>query len=319
MEVELSPRGPVPRDIRRHPRLEQFSRIRSGVARSEIICSTARRRGRARPALSLEGATVSGKEMFLEHWLKIGPERLARYETMHQWTSAAEAFYAPADIRLGHAVADFGCGPGHTAIEFAQRVGPSGHVHALDINTDFVNRTRARAEAAGLADRITAHLLTSEDLPLPDATLDRVTTRNTIIYVRDPVATFQEFRRVLKPGGLAHAIESDWSLTAVEPLGAEWQAMVEAARWAWRIPEIGRKLYSIARQVGFSKVELQVLTKPDVDGRLLGMIKTVAGYARESGDLSPTRIDAMLNTVERGLAEGTYLGVTPQFVLTAMR
>jgi SAM-dependent methyltransferase len=157
------------------------------------------------------------------------------------------------------------------------------------------------------------------DLPLPDKTLDRIAARNTIIYVRDPVATFHEFRRVLKPGGLAHAIESDWTLTAVEPLGAEWQALVQAARWAWRIPEIGRKLYGIARQAGFSKVELQVLTKPDVDGRLLGMIKTVAGYARESGALSPTRIDAMLEAVDGSLAEGTYLAVTPQFLVTAMR
>src|SRR5262245_55468912 len=264
-----------------------------------------------------EEATVSDKDLFLEHWLNIGQERLARYETMYQWTLAAEAFYAPADIRAGHVVADFGCGPGHTAIEFAHRVGPSGHVHALDINAEFVDRTRTRAEAAQLADRITAHLLTREDLPLPDATLDRVTARNTIIYVRDPVATFPEFRRVLKPGGLAHAIESDWSLTAVEPLGAEWQAMVEAARWAWRIPEIGRKLYGIARQAGFSNVELHVLTKPDVDGRLLGMIRTVAGYARESGALSPSRIDAMLETVRRGLADGTYLAVTPQFLVTA--
>jgi len=262
---------------------------------------------------------VSDKDMFLEHWINIGPERLVRYETMYQWTPAAEAFYAPANIGPGQVVADFGCGPGHTAIEFAHRVGPSGHVHALDINAEFINRTRARIEAAGLADHITAHLLTSEDLPLPDATFDRITARNTIIYVRDPVATFQEFRRVLKPGGLAHAIESDWSLTAVEPLGAEWQAMVDAARWAWRRPEIGRKLYGIARQAGFSKVELRVLTSPDVDGRLLGMIRTVAGYARESGTLSAARIDAMLEALERGLTEGTYLALSPQFLVTATR
>jgi hypothetical protein len=49
------------------------------------------------------------------------------------------------------------------------------------------------------------------------------------------------------------------------------------------------------------------------------MIKTVAGYARESGTLSPTRIDAALKTVERSLAEGTYLAITPQFLVTAMR
>ena len=263
---------------------------------------------------------MSETRPFLEHWINIDPERLARYETMYQWSAAAEAFYAPADIGAGQVVADFGCGPGHTAIEFARRVGGSGHVHALDINAEFIERTRARAEAAGLGDRITAHLLATERLPLPDAALDRITARNTIIYVRDPVSTFEEFRRVLKPGGIAHAIEGDWSLTAVEPLAAaEWRALVGAASWAFRMPEIGRKLYEIARRVGFAKVATQVLTKPDAEGRLLGMIRTVADYARDSGTLDPKRIDAMLQTVERGLSEGTYLAVAPQFLVTATR
>lgn len=254
-----------------------------------------------------------------DHWINIDPERMARYETMYQWSDAAEAFYAPAEIGEGQAVADFGCGPGHTAVEFARRVGPSGHVHALDINAEFISRTRARAEEAGVADRITAHLIETEQLPLPDGALDRATARNTIIYVRDPMATFEEFRRVLKPGGIAHAIESDWSLTAVEPLAGEWRALVAAASWAWPTPEIGRNLYGIARRAGFSQVEVRVLTKPDAVGRLLGMIRTVASYAREGGEMDAARIDAILRTVEHSLAEGTYLAITPQFVVTAVR
>src|SRR5262249_6021893 len=197
-----------------------------GVGRVEIRQRhRAGRRRRDHAEVQLTGSSLRRKAMsetqsFLEHWVNIEPERLARYETMYQWSAAAEAFYAPAEIGAGQVVADFGCGPGHTAIEFARRVGGSGHVHALDINAEFIAGTRAKAEAAGFADRITAHLLTTERLPLPDAALDRITARNTIIYVRDPVATFAEFRRVLKPGGIAHAIEGDWSLTAVEPLPA---------------------------------------------------------------------------------------------------
>jgi ubiquinone/menaquinone biosynthesis C-methylase UbiE len=260
---------------------------------------------------------MATRKGFQEHWLNIGPERLARYETMYQWSTAAEAFYAPADIREGHAVADFGCGPGHTAIEFARRVGPSGHVHALDINAEFVRRTRVRAEACGLSDRITAYLLDGERLPLSDGILDRITARNTLIYVADAVATFKEFRRVLKRGGIAHAIESDWRLTAVEPLGAEWTVLLEAASWAFPTPDIGRKLYGMARRAGFAKVALQVLTKPDTEGRLLGMIRSVAEYARDSGRLDAKRIEAIVPAVERGIAEGSYLAITPQFVVTA--
>ncbi|MDH3474633.1 MAG: methyltransferase domain-containing protein [Rhodospirillales bacterium] len=258
------------------------------------------------------------KDTFMAHWIEIDPERMARYETMYEWTEAAEAFYAPAEIRESHAVADFGCGPGHAALEFARRVGPSGHVHALDINAEFIARARARAEAAGLAGRITTHLLTETRLPLTDAALDRVVTRNTLVYVQDPAAAFAEFRRVLKPGGIAHAIESDWSLTVVEPLpSAEWAAIIRAASWAWRTPEMGRRLHGAARRGGFQEIAVRVLTKPDTEGRLLGMIRTVAGYARESGTLDPARIDAALAAVEQGLAEGRYLAVAPQFLVTA--
>jgi SAM-dependent methyltransferase len=255
---------------------------------------------------------------FQDHWLNIDPERMARYETMYQWNPASEAFYVPAKLGEGHVVADFGCGPGHAAIEFAKRVGPTGHVHAFDINAEFVRRARARADASGLGDRITLYLLEDARLPLPDAGLDRVVARNTIIYVADPVATFAEFRRVLRPGGLAHAIESDWRLTAVEPVPTEeWRVLIEAASWAWPRPEIGRGLYGFARRAGFEEVSIQVLTSPDTEGRLLGMIQTVAGYARQSGKLEAGRIDAILQTVEGAMAQDTYLAISPQFVVTA--
>lgn len=252
-----------------------------------------------------------------QHWVNIDAECMARYEAMFQWSAAAEAFYAAADIRDGLTVADFGCGPGHTAVEFARRVGPGGHVHAFDINADFVARTRQKAVAAGFADRITAHLISSERLPLANAALDRMTARNTIIYVRDPAATFAEFRRVLKPDGIVHVIESDWALTAVEPLGEEWRALVAAASWSWRTPDIGRKLPGIVRRAGFSRIGLEILTRPDMEGRLLGMIRTIAGYARESGRLDPARIDAALDSVDKSLADGSFLAIAPQFVVTA--
>ena len=116
---------------------------------------------------------------------------------MFQWNPASSALYEPADIRPGHIVADFGCGPGYTAIEIAKWVGSGGHVHALDINSDFVTQSRKNANAAGVGDRVTAHQCDGSILPLPDESLDRLTTRNTIIYVDDPERTIREFRRVL--------------------------------------------------------------------------------------------------------------------------
>jgi ubiquinone/menaquinone biosynthesis C-methylase UbiE len=258
------------------------------------------------------------EHLFQDHWLTIDPERMERYEEMYRWNPATEVFYAPAKIGPGLAIGDFGCGPGHAAMEFARRVGPSGHVHAFDINAEFVRRAKAKARENGFGNRISVHLLEDARLPVPDASLDRVIARNTIIYVSDPVETLTEFRRVLRPGGIAHAIEGDWHLTAIEPVPtSEWQAVIEAASWAWPRPKIGRGLYRFMRQAGFEDVSLQILTSPDTTGRLDGMIRTVTGYAKQSGAIDVSRVDAVLETIDQARAEGTYLAISPQFVVTA--
>ena len=101
--------------------------------------------------------------MFGNHWLNINAERMERYETMFRWNPATEHFYAAAMIGEGHQIADFGCGPGHAAIEFAKWVGPRGHVHALDINEEFVLRARIRADQQAIGTRITTHRRGSEE------------------------------------------------------------------------------------------------------------------------------------------------------------
>ena len=108
---------------------------------------------------------------FQEHWLNIDDERMDRYETMYQWNPASERFYTSAEITQGLLIGDFGCGPGHAAIEFAQRVGETGHIHAFDINKEFVRRARVRAECNGLKERITVHLLEDDHISQVDEQL----------------------------------------------------------------------------------------------------------------------------------------------------
>lgn len=253
-----------------------------------------------------------------QHWLDIEPERFERYLQMFRWNPATEHYYAAADIQPGQTIVDFGCGPGYAAVEFARRVGSEGHVHALDINQSFLDHAREMIAAAGLSDRITLHCLSGSNLPLAGAIADRVITRNTIIYVEDPVATFTEFRRILKPGGLAHAIEGDWGMMVVEPVPeADWQRLLVSARWAWPHPLIGRQLHGIARRAGFGEIAVELLGAPDNTGRLAGMVANAMGYARTAGDLPVEEIDRIEALIEQGRADGTYLAVAPQFGVTA--
>ena len=80
---------------------------------------------------------------YKDHWVEIEPDRLDRYEAQYAWGARGNRLIDGADIRVGHVVADYGCGPGFLSVELARRVGPGGQVLAFDVNADFVARITA--------------------------------------------------------------------------------------------------------------------------------------------------------------------------------
>jgi ubiquinone/menaquinone biosynthesis C-methylase UbiE len=260
---------------------------------------------------------MPGHSFYKTHWVTIDDGRLDQYQRMFAWNPDSAALYESADIRPGHIVAEFGCGPGHTAIQIADWVGANGHVHALDVNHAFVSQTEKNAAHGGVADRVTAHQSDGSVLPFADASLDRVTTRNTLIYVDDPSATIGEFKRVLRAGGKLHTIEGDWPMMIAEPVPtAIWQALLSAAQHVCRTPDIGRKMTGLLARSGFEDIEIQVITRPGTTGKLLPMIRNMAGYARDGARLAETEIDSILATLEQALEDNAYLVLAPQFVVT---
>ena len=204
---------------------------------------------------------------YQDHWVEVEPERLEAYERMFRWRDGMEPLLAPAEIAEGQSVVDYGCGPGHLSMEIARRVGPKGQVWALDINREFLARTRARAQEEALADRVRTELVQGEQLPVPDASVDRVVCKNVLEYVPDPEETVREFRRVLRPGGLAHVTDSDWGSLIIEPFEPKRvSALMQAAAVAFKTPLIGRRLYGIFRRAGFDDIRVRVLANADTQG-----------------------------------------------------
>ena len=97
---------------------------------------------------------TSTETYYRDHWLSVEPERLEAYERMFVWRKELEPLLAPAQIAEGLSVVDYGYGPGHLSVELARRVGRGGRVHALDINSEFLTRTRARADAEGVGEQM---------------------------------------------------------------------------------------------------------------------------------------------------------------------
>ena len=254
---------------------------------------------------------------YRDHWVEIDSERLDAYDQMFRWRPEMDPLIAPAAVAADQTVLDYGCGPGWLAIELAKKVGSGGRVHAVDLNEEFLARAARHAAEEGVADRVTFHRLAGDRIPVGDRSVDRVLTKNVLEYVTDLAATLGELRRVLRPGGLLHVIDSDWGMLAVEPLGAERMAeLFAAASLAYKTPLIGRMLYGAMRATGFADVRIQILASADVRGHFAPIVTNMASYARVSGRMDPAKIDRLLEDLKSALAAETYLLVLPQFLVT---
>lgn len=262
---------------------------------------------------------MSDETYYRDHWLDIDPERIEGYEEMFRWRPEMAALLAPAEIEPGQTVVDYGCGPGMLSIELARRVGKSGRIHGVDINALFVERAAKNASAEGLGDRIAFHRIEASELPLEDASVDRIICKNVLEYVDDISATFREFRRALKPGGRVHAIDSDWGMLVVEPIGADRLAQVfAAASIAYKTPLVGRQLYGLMRAAGYQNVRVKMLAGPDTKGRAAPILFNMAKYARHSGRIDEASVAAFVDDVRAAIEAETYLLVLPQFLVTGI-
>ncbi|MFZ0735172.1 MAG: methyltransferase domain-containing protein [Candidatus Sulfotelmatobacter sp.] len=113
-----------------------------------------------------------------------------------------EALVDYAQPQAGMKVLDLASGTGEPAITLASRVGPAGHVTALDLSSDLLEIAEARARARGLTNFKTRQA-DAHSPPFPEASFDLATSRFGVMFFRDPVKALSELQRVLRPGARA--------------------------------------------------------------------------------------------------------------------
>jgi arsenite methyltransferase len=120
--------------------------------------------------------------------------------------SAIESFagvgypFAAGVMRQGDTVLDIGSGSGTDALIAARLVGPTGRVIGLDLTEAMLEKLRANIAAAGVAN-VEGLAGNVESIPLPDASVDVVTTNGVLNLVPDKSRAIREIARVLRPGG----------------------------------------------------------------------------------------------------------------------
>ena len=110
-------------------------------------------------------------------------------------------------LRPGLRVVEVGCGPGAAAREVAQRVGPDGHVLAVDRSAKAIAQLRSSAPELLAAGRLSTRVTAVEDLSLEpgEAPFDLAfAVRVGALDGRHPEAgalALERLAHVLRPGG----------------------------------------------------------------------------------------------------------------------
>ena len=108
--------------------------------------------------------------------------------------------FAAGAIREGDRILDIGSGSGTDTLIASSLTGPRGKVYGLDMTPAMLDKLRRNVAAMGAAN-IEPIEGNAEQIPLPDASMDVVTSNGVLNLVPDKPRAFAEIARVLKPGG----------------------------------------------------------------------------------------------------------------------
>lgn len=131
-----------------------------------------------------------------------------RVQASEKWRSQSaamgsgftRAIVEAARITPGLRVLDIACGTGEPAISIAALLNGTGEVIGIDLASGPLTTAQERAGKRVLTN-IRFQQADAHDLPFPNESFDRITSRLGVMFFADLPRALRELHRVLKPGG----------------------------------------------------------------------------------------------------------------------
>ncbi|MGA4845365.1 methyltransferase domain-containing protein [Streptomyces sp. G5(2025)] len=167
-------------------------------------------------------------------------------------------------VRAGSRVLDVGCGPGYLLSELRGDIGPTGRIYGIDISESMLKLARDRCVPATEAASVDLRSGRAEEIPFPDASFDAAVAVQVYEYVEDIERALGELFRVLRPGGRAVILDTDWdSLVWRSADRGRMREILELWEDHVAHPRLPQQLGPRLRKAGFEEEPLTTLTFVD--------------------------------------------------------
>ena len=199
-------------------------------------------------------------------------------------------------LQPGERAIDIGSGPGLLACEMAVAVGRSGRICGVDVSENMLALARARRSPAGSGE-IEYQEAGAHTLPYAEESFDVAVCTQVYEYVDDVPAALLELGRVLRPGGRALVLDTDWDSIVWASSDNERMDRVLAA-WEEHLvhPHLPRTLTRLLRDAGLEVTDRQIVplfnAGYDPNTYSAGMLELIATFVGDRNGVSEAEATA---------------------------
>lgn len=224
------------------------------------------------------------------------------------------------NLSSGESVLDIGCGPGYLCESMAEIVGRHGGVVGIDVSTDLIARCDRRKTSTWLSYAISDATKVNQ----ADASFDVVVCTQVAEYVPDVDSVLSEAFRVLKPGGRAVFVATDWDAVVWYSENPERMALVMKV-WEEHCahPHLPRSLASRLVNAGFRLDGAAVFPilnlQWDDDCYSKGLAQTIRDFVARKKVIPADDLKKWLCEFERLSEAGRYFFSSNRYIFKAAK